>query len=153
MPIVFDSLSMAQYLKDNLQQIFRILLDFKPLALLPAPALALQQYKGPCERPLKDQFLDVYQGKTHLEFSNFFQQYEEYFAIAGAKSKSWVLFVAIFFKDTPLFCWQQYQRKVEDEANISIIWEKFKAFLCQSLGECKVFVDTIWSTIKKYSQH
>ena len=45
-----------------------------------------------------------------------------------------------FLKDTALFCWQQYQRKIEDQTNVSISWEGFKAFFCQSLGKSEVFV-------------
>ena len=64
-----------------------------------------------------------------------------------------VLFAATFLKDTALFQWQQHQRKVKDQTNVPISWERFKAFFCQSLGEYETFVDTIWSTIRKDSQH
>ena len=52
-----------------------------------------------------------------------------------------------------MFRWQQHPHKIEDQTNVSISWEGFKTFFCQSLGESKVFVNTIWSTIKKDSQH
>ena len=58
-----------------------------------------------------------------------------------------------FLKDTAFYRWQQHQRKVEDQTNTPISWEGFKAFLCQSLGESKAFVDTIWNTITKDSQY
>ena len=62
--------SIARYLEDDLQQIFRTLLDSRPPALLLAPAP--QFYEGPCEKSLKAWFPDVYWGKTHLECYNFF---------------------------------------------------------------------------------
>ena len=131
---------------------FRTVLDSRPLVPVLAPATDLH-YKGPCERPLKAWFLDIYRGKTYLECYNFFQQCEDHFAITGTTGSNRVPFAATFLKDTALFCWQQHQRKVEDQTNIPISWEEFKAFLRQSLGESKAFVDTIWSTIRKDSQH
>ena len=74
-------------------------------------------------------------------------------ALHGAKSLNWVPFAFIFLKDTALFCWQQHQRKMENKTDISITWKEFKAFLCQSLGESEAFIDIIWSTIWKDSQH
>ena len=61
-------------------------------------------------------------------------------------------FVTTFFKDTALFCWQQYKQKVADEIDVLITWEKLKAFLYWSLGKFEAFVDTIWSIIQKDSQ-
>ena len=72
----------------------------------------------------------MYWSKTHLECYNFFQLYEDYFANTGAKGQNQIPFAATFFKDTALFCWQQYQQKVEEETDIPITWEEFKAFLC-----------------------
>ena len=54
-----------------------------------------------------------------------------------------VPFAAIFLKNTALFRWQQYQHKVEDQTNVPISWEGFKAFFYQSLGKSKAFVNTI----------
>ena len=62
-------------------------------------------------------------------------------------------FVAIFLKNTTLFRWQQYQRKIEDQTNIPISWKRFKAFFCQSPSKSKAFVNIIWSTIGKNSQY
>ena len=53
---------MTQYSKDDLQQIFKTVLDLRSLALL-APTLApviTPHYKRPCERSLKAHFLDIY---------------------------------------------------------------------------------------------
>ena len=82
-PVISALSSVAQYSEDDLQRIFRTVLHFRPLA---SPLVFVpQQYKGPCERPLKARFLNVYWGKTHLECYNFFQQCEDYFATAGVK--------------------------------------------------------------------
>ena len=52
-----------------------------------------------------------------------------------------------------MFGLQQHQRKVKDQTNVPISWEGFKAFLCASLAKFEAFVNIIWSTIKKNSQH
>ena len=85
----------------------------------------------------------MYQGKPQLECYNFLKKCEDHFAIVRAKGQNRVPFAATFLKDTALFCWQQYQQKVEDKTDVSITWAEFKVFLYQSLGESKVFVDTI----------
>ena len=66
--------SVVGYLKDDLQQIFRTVLDFKPLAPVPALVVAAApHYESPRERPLKAWFPDIYWDKTHLKCYNFFQ--------------------------------------------------------------------------------
>ena len=147
-------LSVVRYLKDDLQRILRTVLDFRPPTPVPAPVIADDPHsEGPCERPLKARFPDIYWGKTHLECYNFFQQCKDYFTTAGAMGPNRVLFVATFFNNIALFQWQYYQRKIEDQTNVLISSKEYKAFLCQNLGESKAFVDTIWSTIRKNSQH
>ena len=146
--------SVVRYLEDNLQRIFKTVLDSRPPAPIPTPVVAGAPYsEGSRERPLKARFPDIYWGKSHLEYYNFFQRCKDHFATAGATGLNQVPFAATFLKDTVLFQWQQHQRKIEDQINAPIIWERFKAFFCQSLGESEAFVDTIWSTIRKDSQH
>ena len=112
--------SVVRYLEDDLQRILRTVLDSKLPTPVPAPIVATAlHYEGPRERLLKARFLDVYWGKTHMECYNFFQQFEEHFAIAGATGPNRVPFAATFLKDTALFRWQQSQRKVKDEINVS----------------------------------
>ena len=65
--------SVVRYLKDDFQRIFRIVLDFRLLAPVPAPVIAAASHsEDPRERLLKAWFPDIYQGKTHLECYNFF---------------------------------------------------------------------------------
>ena len=71
--IIFALLFMAQYLKDDLQQIFKTILDFSFLIFHLVSTSVPQQYKSPCERPLKACFSNVYWDKTYLECYNFFQ--------------------------------------------------------------------------------
>ena len=107
--------SVIEYLKDDLQRIFKTVLDFESLAPVPTPIVAAAPYyEGPRERLLKAWFLDIYWDKTHLECYNFFQQCKDYFATASATGSNRVLFAAIFLKDTALFCWQQHKHKIED---------------------------------------
>ena len=75
-PLVFsgsaDS-SVVKYLKDDLQQILRTVLDSRLPSTVPVPVVAAApQYKGPYERPLKTWFPDIYWGKSYLECYNFF---------------------------------------------------------------------------------
>ena len=116
----FAIFSVARYLKNNLQQIFRTVLDFKPLCALALAFIVPQQYEGLWKRSLKIWSPDVYHSKTHLKYYNFFQKCKDHFTTAGAKGQNLVLFASTFFKNTALFCWQQDQRKVEDETNIFI---------------------------------
>ena len=151
--------SVVRYSKNDLQQIVRIIFEagllLSPVfAPVPAPVFAAApHYEGPRERSLKARFLDIYRDKTQLECYNFFQQYESHFATAGATSPNRVLFAATFLKNTALFCWQQHQRKIENQTNALISLKRFKAFLCQSLNKFEAFVNTIWSTIRKDFQH
>ena len=118
-------------------------MDLRPFALVPAPVVAAApHYQGAREQPLKTWFPDIY-------WYNFFQQFKDHFTPAGAMGPNQVLFAATFLKNIALFRWQQHQRKIENKTNIPINWEKFKAFLRQSLGKSKAFIDTIWRTIRK----
>ena len=71
-PVIFALSSLVRYLEDDFQRILKNVLDFRLPTLLLALALAPQQYKHPCERPLKAQFPDVYWDKTHLKCYNLF---------------------------------------------------------------------------------
>ena len=146
--------SVVRYLEDDLQRILKTILDFKHPASVPASVVATApHYEGPHKRPLKAWFPDIYWSKIHLECNNFFQECKNHFAITNTLDQNQVPFAATFLKDITLFHWQQYQCKIEDQTNIPISWEGFKAFLCQSLSKSEAFVDTIWSTIRKKSQH
>ena len=66
--------SVVRYLEDDFQRIFKTVLDFRPLALVPAPIVtAAPYYESPHKRPLKTRFPNIYYDKTHLECYNFFQ--------------------------------------------------------------------------------
>lgn len=57
------------------------------------------------DKSLKACFLDIYCGKSYIKCYNFCQQYEDHFAIAGAKSTNQILFAMSFFGDQIRFCW------------------------------------------------
>ena len=78
---------------------------------------------------------------------------KDHFATTGATGPNRVPFAATFLKNIALFRWQQHQRKIEDQTNVPISWKRFKAFIRQSLSKSEVFVNTIWSTIRKDSHH
>ena len=96
--------SVVRYLKDDLQQILRTVLDSRPLALVLAPIIATApHYQSPREQLLKTWFANIYWDKTHLECYNFFQKCKDHFATASATSSNQVLFAAILLKNTALF--------------------------------------------------
>ena len=94
----------VRYLKNDLQRIFRTVLNFRPSASVPASVVATAlHYESLRERSLKAWFPDIYQDKTHLECYNFFQQCKDHFATASAIGPNRVLFTATFLKNTALF--------------------------------------------------
>ena len=103
-PLIGSTLSsIAKYFKDEFQQIYEIILNFKPISALAGDLNILQQYENPCKRPIKTQFPDVYRSKNHLKYYNYFQQYKNYFAILDAQDQNRVIFAATFFEDIALF--------------------------------------------------
>ena len=76
-----------------------------------------------------------------MDYYNFCQQYENYFASAAATGANQIPFAAFFLWDRISFRWQQYKRKRDVDSFISIMWDEFKAFLCWSLGDSQVFVN------------
>ena len=72
--------SMVGYSEADFQRIFRTVLEARPPVPPPQPLVFPD---GPCEKPLKARFLELYRGKTHVECYNFIQQYEDHFATAG----------------------------------------------------------------------
>ena len=61
--------STLRYSEVDPQRILRTILETKALAPAPQPLGFLH---GPCERPLKTRFLELYHGKTQMECYNFF---------------------------------------------------------------------------------
>ena len=140
--------STVRYLKSNLQQIFKTVVEARP----PAFALKVLVFlNGPCERSLKVSFPELYRGKTHIKYYNFIEQCEDYFATAKVKRPNRIPFAATFFWKQALFWWQQPKAKNADETKVRFTWEEFKAFFCQSLWELWTFVDSIWKTIRRDS--
>lgn len=83
--------STTKYLKNDLQHIFKTILEAKILITLIA---ILNKY---FQRLFKAKFPNVYHGKTHMECYNFCQQCKNYFAMAGVKVPNYILFVVFFF--------------------------------------------------------
>ena len=93
----------AKYLKDELQQIFKIVLNSRlSQAFASAPVVALY-YDDLCKRLLKAWFPDVYCNKTHMEYCNFFQQCKDHFITIDVTGMNQVLFAVTFLKNTALF--------------------------------------------------
>ena len=130
----------AKYTKEDLQKILRTVLEARALSS-----------DGPREKPLKARLPDLYCGKSHIECYNFCKQYEDHFATAEAKGPSRISFAASFLYDRINFRWQQYKQKHEAKSTVPITWEKFKIFLCRSLGDSQTFVDSYWAKINRDS--
>ena len=64
-----------------------------------------------------------------------------------------ILFAMFFLWDRISFRWQQYKRRYDTNTPIPVTWDKFKAFLHQSLGDFQAFMDAYWGKIKRDSQH
>ena len=88
-----------------------------------------------------------------MDCYNFCQQCEDYFAIAKAMGPTRIPFAASFFWDRINFRWQQYKWRHDTETSVPVTWDKFKAFLHQSLGDSQAFVDAYWGKIKRDCQH
>ena len=130
------------YLYAEMQDIIWTVMEAKPTAT-----------EGPQEHPLKAHFLDVYGRDNHMACYNFCQQCKDHFTIAGAKVPNRIPFAASFLQDRISFRWQQHKRKLDSESLVSLIWDKFKAFLQKSLGNSRTFIDSFWPQIQRDTQY
>ena len=135
--------AVPKYNEEDLQRILKTVLEAR------APTTS----EEPRDKPLKARSSDVYRGKSHMECYNFCQQCEDYFATAGARVANRIPFAASFLRDRISFRWQQYKRKQDADSSITVMWDKFKAFLRRSLEDSRAFVDSYWGKIKRDSQY
>ena len=87
-----------KYSKDELQRIFKAVLEAQVLvpAPAPAPAPALAASKKPWDKLLKACSPNIYCVKSHIDYYNFCQQCKDYFAIARATRANRILFCLVF---------------------------------------------------------
>ena len=76
-----------KYTEKDLQRIFKTVLEAQ------VPTIA----EEPWDKLLKARSPDVYQEKSHIEYYNFCQQCEDYFATARARGANQIPFAASFF--------------------------------------------------------
>ena len=97
--------SISKYSEDDLQRIFKAVLEAWALAPVsaPAPVPAPVVSEVPREK-LKPCSPDVYRRKSHMECYNFCQQCEDYFANAEATGPTRIPFTASFLRDRISFC-------------------------------------------------
>ena len=137
-----------------MQRILKAVLEAR--APTPAPALApvpVPVVSKVSREKLKARSPDVYRGKSHMDYYNFCQQCEDYFATAGATGPTQIPFAASFLRDRISFRWQQYKRRHDADTPVPVTWDEFKAFLRRSLGDSQAFVDAYWGKIKRDSQY
>ena len=90
--------SIPKYFEDDLQQIFKAVLEAQAPAPAPTPIPAPVVSEVPWEK-LKARFPNVYCRKSHIDCYNFCQQCEDHFATAGATGPTQILFAASFLWD------------------------------------------------------
>ena len=64
-----------------------------------------------------------------------------------------ISFTASFLRDRISFRWQRYKQSHDANTFVSVIWDEFKEFFRQSLGDSQAFVDAYWGKIKSDSQY
>ena len=156
--------SIPKYSENDLQRIFKTVLEARVPASTPvlapapvptpapAPTLAPIIAEAPREK-LKTRSPDLYRRKSHMDYYNFCQQCEDYFATAGATGPTRILFAASFLRYRISFYWQQYKWRHDADTPVPVTWNAFKAFLRRSLDDSQAFVDAYWGKIKRDSQH
>ena len=83
-----------KYSKDNLQQILKTVLEAQAPASVPVLACATSE--KPQDKPLKARSPKIYYEKSYMDFYNFCQQCEDYFATAEATKPNQILFAVSF---------------------------------------------------------
>ena len=105
-PPVIDApiaaINVSKYSKDDLQKIFKAILEARAPVFDPAPASVVSEVP---QEKLKARFPDVYCGKSHMDCSNFCQQYEDFFATPRAIGPTQIPFAASFLRDQINFRW------------------------------------------------
>ena len=89
------AINIPKYTKNDLQQI-KTILEAWALAPASAPIPALATSEEPQDKPLKVRFPDIYCNNSHIDYYNFCQQCEDYFAITGATELNQILFTTVF---------------------------------------------------------
>ena len=139
--------SVPKYSKDDLQRIFKAVLEARACAPTPAPVVIS---KMPWEK-LKAYSPNVYYVKSHIDCYNFCQQCKNYFATARATRPNRIFFAAFFHQDRISFRWQQYKQKQDGNSSVPVTCDEFKAFFFSNLANSQAFVKTYWGKIKRDS--
>ena len=119
----------------------------------------LESNQGPRQPPteheqsFKAKVLEVYYGKSHIDYYHFCQQCKYYFETAGATETNQTPFTAFFLSGKISVRWTQYKRHYRGEELTPITWTEFKTFLQKNLKESKSFIDNIWRKLKRDSQY
>ncbi len=70
-----------------------------------------------------------------MEYYNFCQKYEDYFATIEAIGPNQIPFAAFFLRYQINFRWQHHKKKIEGDSSGPITWDKFKVFFYKGLGD------------------
>ena len=79
----------------------------------------------------------------------FCHQYEDYFEIFRGKRPNTILFAPLFLRGLVTQQWFQYKQSHDGAAPMT--WQEFKDFFQKKLKDCKTFVNSIWSKMKRDS--
>ena len=95
--------NIPKYSEDDLQGIFKAVLEAQAAistpAPAPAPAPAPTAFEESRNKSLKACFSDIYYGKFHIDCFNVSQQCKDYFATTRATGTNKIFFAAVFFRD------------------------------------------------------
>ena len=125
--------SVPKYSKDDLQRILKAVLKARAPVSLPAPVPAPTPVralafilaptpivvKTPWEK-LKARSLDVYRGKSYMDYYNFCQQCENYFTTARVTGLTRIPFASSFLLNRISFRWQLYKRRYDAKTLVSV---------------------------------
>lgn len=88
-----------------------------------------------------------------MKYYYFCWQYKDYFEIVDAKIHKCVPFAISFFYEKINFRSQHHNFQTESDNAAFFTWDKFKTFLTTNLERSVVFVDNIWSKMKRDSSY
>ena len=92
------TIDIPKYFEDDLQQIFKAILEVRAPILAPALVPTPATFEV-LRNKLKARFSDVYCRKPHIDCYNFCQQCEDYFATVEAIGPTQIPFITSFFRD------------------------------------------------------
>lgn len=106
--------------------------------------------KAPYKCFLKAYFLDIYRNNNQIACYNFCQQYNNHFAITGAKGSNCIPFAIFFRWDCISFRWQKHKHKLDSKSLVFLSWTNLRYFYGRAFAIWRVLY--IISSVKLYKR-